>query len=317
MRQNSSFSVIHSSLPNVTFGPIYSRRFGKSLGIDVSPSKKQCNFDCLYCELAKAKTISAQEEVVLVDDIIDAIKKALFEHKDIDVLTVTANGEPTLYPYLDELIDRINEFKGSIKTLILSNASTINDNSIQKTLCKFDEVKLSLDCATSRCLKRLDRGHKDIDIEDIKSGMLEFAKMYDRELIVEILLVDGVNDDEENISKLNEFLVMLKPHRIDIGTIDRPPAYDVKPLSYEKMYEISLKFDSSLPIYIVSRHKQKVRASSYTQDEIVSTLAKRPLSIDDIEALFDEDSKKLFFEMLDSGKIDKIHTNGVVFYKNV
>jgi len=310
-------STLNPQPLNIIFGPIYSRRFGKSLGIDVSPSKKQCNFDCLYCELAKAKTISAQEEVIPVDSIISAIQDALKEHNDIDVLTITANGEPTLYPYLDELIDKINEFKGSIKTLILSNGSTIKDKHIQQILCKFDEVKLSLDCATARCLKRLDRGHKSIDIEDIKSGMLEFAKIYNKELIVEVLLVEGVNDDEENISKLNEFLLQLKPHRIDIGTIDRPPAYDVKPLSYEKMYEISLKFDASLPIYIVSRHKQKARASSYSQDEIVATLAKRPLSMDDIDALFDSESKKLFENMLKDGKIDKIHTNGVVFYKNV
>jgi len=309
-------STLNPQPLNIIFGPIYSRRFGKSLGVDVSPTKKQCNFDCLYCELAKAKTVSSQEEVIEVSSIISAIQDALKEHNDIDVLTITANGEPTLYPYLNELIDKINEFKGSIKTLILSNGSTISDAHIRETLCKFDEVKLSLDCATARCLKRLDRGHKSIDIEDIKQGMLEFGKMYDKELIVEILLVEGINDDEENISKLNEFLLKLKPHRIDIGTIDRPPAYDVKPLSYEKMYEISLKFDASLPIYIVSRHKQKARASSYIQDEIVATLAKRPLSMDDIDALFDEDSKKLFENMLEDGKIDKIHTNGVIFYKN-
>ena len=140
--------------PKVIFGPIHSRRFGKSLGVDLSPSKKQCNFDCLYCELDPAKTMGDQDEVLRVETIITAIQKGLSEHQDIDFLTITANGEPTLYPHLSELIDEINKIKGKTKTLILSNAATIDDPEVQSALLKLDEVKLSLDCATQKCLKK-------------------------------------------------------------------------------------------------------------------------------------------------------------------
>ncbi|HSR73679.1 MAG TPA: hypothetical protein VLL31_02455, partial [Sulfurovum sp.] len=112
---------------NIIFGPIHSRRFGKSLGVDLSPGKKQCNFDCLYCELDAAKTMDAYEEVVSIEEVTTALKTALSEHGDVDFITLTANGEPTLYPYLSELIDVINTFKGSTKTLILSNAANIDD----------------------------------------------------------------------------------------------------------------------------------------------------------------------------------------------
>ena len=105
---------------NLIFGPIPSRRFGVSLGIDLSPNIKQCNFDCLYCELDFAKTISKQTQVVSVKDIITQLKIALQDHKNIDVITFTANGEPTLYPYLSQLIDEVDKIKGDIKTLILS-----------------------------------------------------------------------------------------------------------------------------------------------------------------------------------------------------
>ena len=85
---------------NIIFGPIHSRRFGVSLGVDLSPFVKQCNFDCLYCELAQSQTTQNQTNIVEVDEIIDALKEHLDEK--IDVITLTANGEPTLYPYLEK-----------------------------------------------------------------------------------------------------------------------------------------------------------------------------------------------------------------------
>ncbi len=302
-------------LPKVIFGPIHSRRFGKSLGVDLSPSKKQCNFDCLYCELDPAKTMDAYEDVVGVEEVTAALKKALGEHGDSDFITLTANGEPTLYPYLSELIDEINTFKGTTKTLILSNAANIDDVKVQDALLKLDEVKLSLDCATQKCLQKLDRSHKGIDVEKIKAGMLAFKSRYDGPLIIEILIVKTLNDSEEEIAKLNEYLLKLQPTRIDIGTIDRPPAYDVKPVSYEKLLEISHLFDSSLPVYIASRKKAEVSASSYSDEEILETLSKRPLTAEDIEALFDEYSQNRVQNLLRKDKIKRVSTNGVEFYK--
>ena len=276
----------------IIFGPVNSRRFGKSLGIDLSPSKKQCNFDCLYCELEPAKTMGAYEDVVSVDEVMEALNGVLAQHQDIDVLTITANGEPTLYPYLSELMDEINKVKGEIKTLILSNASNIYKSDTQEALMKFDTVKLSLDCATPRCLKRLDRANKRIDVEQIKEGMLSFKEKFSNPLIVEVLMVKGINDTKDEIEALNSYLLELKPTRIDIGTIDRPPAYPVEGLSYEEILERSTWFDATLPIYIAHRQKVLAKASSYSKDDILETIKKRPLTPEDIEVLFDTQSKE-------------------------
>ena len=300
---------------NIIFGPIHSRRFGKSLGVDLSPAKKQCNFDCLYCELDPAKTMSGQDEVLSVEEIVKAIKKGLQEHQDIDFLTITANGEPTLYPHLSALIDEINKIKGKTKTLILSNAATIDDPKVQDALLKLDEVKLSLDCATQKCLKKLDRSHSGIDVEKIKEGMLSFKKRYKGPLVIEILIVKTLNDSEEEIARLNEFLLKLQPTRIDIGTIDRPPAFDVKPVSYEELLKIGHLFDSTLPVYIASRKKADVSPESYSYEEILETLSKRPLTQDDIEVLFDEESQKRLENLLHKQKIKPVETNGIKFYK--
>ena len=299
---------------SIIFGPVNSRRFGKSLGVDLSPNLKQCNFDCLYCELKGAKVVDNQSSIVSVSEILDEIKKALTTHKDIDVLTLTANGEPTLYPYLNELIDGINKIKGSVKTLILTNSSTINKADIQKALVKLDSVKLSLDCATQKCFKKLDRASKSIDLESIKKGILEFKKHFTGDLLIEILFVKGINDNNQELSKLNEFLLKLKPTRVDIGTIDRPPAYDIKPISYDRLHELSLEFDKSLNIAIATKQPNKKAKFDYTNEEILKTLSLRPLTNEDIETLFDEASIKRLKELESQGKIIHKLRGGVEFY---
>lgn len=299
---------------NIIFGPVNSRRFGKSLGVDLSPTKKQCNFDCLYCELAAAKTMDTYEDVISVEQIMQEITKVLEEHRDIDVLTITANGEPTLYPHLGELMDEVNAIKGETKTLILSNAANVDEPKVQDALMKFDTVKLSLDCATERCLKRLDRAHKSIDVENIKKGMLTFKNRFTKALIIEILFVKGVNDSKEEIRQLNEYLMQLKPTRIDISTIDRPPAYYVEPLSYEKLHDISLDFDASLPVYIATRKTQDVKPSSYTREAIIETIKKRPLTQGDVELLFDEESQKRIQILLDEQVLRIESSSGYDFF---
>ena len=298
----------------IIFGPINSRRFGKSLGVDLSPNLKQCNFDCLYCELKGAKVVDNQSSTVSVSEILEEIKKALATHKDIDVLTLTANGEPTLYPYLNELIDGINKIKGSVKTLILTNSSTINKVEIQKALAKLDSVKLSLDCATAKCFKKLDRASKSIDLESIKKGILEFKKYFKGDLLIEILFVEGINDNSEELSKLNEFLLKLKPTRVDIGTIDRPPAYSIKPVSYDNLYEISLGFDSSLNIAIATKQPNKKAKFNYSYEQILQTLSLRPLTIDDINTLFNNDSIIKFNTLKDEGRVVSKFSAGVEFF---
>ena len=299
---------------NIIFGPINSRRFGKSLGIDLSPSTKQCNFDCVYCELDPAKTVSEYAKIVSVEEVMNALKLVLKEHQDIDVLTITANGEPTLYPYLSELMDEINRIRGDIKTLILSNSAKILEPKTQKALMKFDMVKLSLDCATTRCLKRVDRSHEGISIDDIKEGMLRFKERFSNPLIIEILMVKGINDKTNEIEALNRYLLELKPTRIDLGTIDRPPAYRVEPLSYEELREVALAFDSPLPIYITSRKRVTGKPSAYSKYEIIETLKKRPLTQDDVDVLFDKPSQKRLQDLVEKEQVILLKSSGYDFF---
>jgi wyosine [tRNA(Phe)-imidazoG37] synthetase (radical SAM superfamily) len=300
---------------NVIFGPVASRRFGKSLGIDLSPRGKQCNFDCIYCELEPAPTVESYREVLPVERVLEELRGALKRHPDIDVLTLTANGEPTLYPHLGELVDGIDRIRGEVRTLILSNASTIHRPEIREILRRIDTVKLSLDCATPRCFRRIDRPDASVDLERIKEGMLQFRREYRGALIVEILVVEGINDKEREIRALDDFLKILKPDRIDLGTIDRPPAYEVRPVGYETLRKLSLLFDPSLRVRITSRRNlEGIAPGSYSEEEILATLAKRPLTPEDTELLFDRESRRLLEKLLERGKVEEERDHGVNFY---
>ncbi len=298
---------------NIIFGPIPSRRFGMSLGIDLSPTLKQCNFDCLYCELEKAKTVSKQTEVLEVEAIITELKTALENHKNIDVITFTANGEPTLYPKLSTLIDEVDKIKGNIKTLILSNGANIYEPQIQQTLSKIDIVKLSLDCVSPTCFKKLDRVDDSIDCTKIVDGMIAFRQLHKKQLITETLFVKTLNDNQEEISKIYEALKLIKPDRVDIGTIDRPPAYDVKPVSYETLLSIANSF-KNLPVTIAHRDKN-IAKEEYSEAEILRLLLRRPLTQDDIENIFTKNSQDILKTLLETKKVYEVINNNVKFYK--
>lgn len=297
---------------NIIFGPVNSRRFGMSLGIDLSPSNKQCNFDCLYCELAPSATVDKQTEVVSVEAIINELKKHL--HDKIDVITLTANGEPTLYPYLDDLIDTINKIKGKTKTLILTNSASLVDKKIFTSLLKLNEVKLSLDAISHDIFKKIDRPHSSIKIENVVQKVIEFSQIYRGKLFIEILFVYGLNDTKEEIQKLGEVLHKIKCQRIDIGTIDRPPAYPVMGISYKELHNIALSFDANLPIYMTSRVHAEPNNLYHTKEEILNTLDKRPLTMDDINLLFDEKSKENLNDLLTCNKIAIKKVENLEFY---
>jgi len=297
---------------NIIFGPINSRRFGMSLGIDLSPALKQCNFDCLYCELAPAATVAKQSQTLSVEEIIVELQKHLNEK--VDVITLTANGEPTLYPHLSKLIDAINKIKNKTETLILTNSATLIDEKVFDALLKLDQVKLSLDAISSDIFKKIDRPHPSIKIEDVVTKVQEFSKIYKGKLFIEILFVHGLNDTPQEVQKLNDVLLTLDIERVDLGTIDRPPAYPVMGVSYKELRELSLMFDSSLPIHIASRTHAEPNNSYYSDEEILNTLDKRPLTQEDIALLFDEDTQKRFHTLVENGAIAIKTLSNLEFY---
>ena len=295
------------------FGPINSRRFGMSLGIDLSPKQKSCNFDCVYCELKGAKPVEEIENPPSVNEIISALKEALKVHQNIDVITLTANGEPTLYPHLKGLVAKVNEIKGKAKTLILSNGSGVRDQKICEALHGLDIVKFSLDSAVQSTFKKIDRNKSGIEVNELIKAMAKFRKEFKGELVLEILVVAGFNDKEEEFMVLNEAINEIAPHRVDVGTIDRPPAYNLKGVDASRLEELASKI-KGVPVTIARAHKIEQKYE-FSKSEILAMLERRPQTTANVEENFSEHSKQILNKLLQDGVVYQTDVAGVKFYK--
>ncbi|EDP3026479.1 radical SAM protein [Campylobacter jejuni] len=297
----------------ILFGPVSSRRFGRSLGIDLSPSKKQCNFDCVYCELDPKKAQEKQDKIISIDKIISEVKVMLEKNVEFDFLTLTANGEPSLYPYLNELILSLRSIAKDKKLLILSNGTAVLDEDKFNALLKLDVVKFSLDSAVTKTFYRIDRALKNIDLEKMIEKMADFRARFNGDLIMEILVVKDLNDNEEEFEALNQALKKIMPLRVDLSTIDRPPAYAVKKVSEEKLLELSKLIDST-PVLLAKRHYEGEKLS-FNEEELLKMLHLRSQSEIDIEVKFDEQSKTLLNQLIKEKKVKILDLAGVKFYK--
>lgn len=297
----------------IIFGPISSRRFGLSLGIDLSPSKKQCNFDCVYCELVPAKTTAKQDEIVSVEQILKEVKESLEMGVEFDFLTLTANGEPSLYPHLNELILGLKKIAKDKKLLILSNGTAVLDAMKFNALLGLDVVKFSLDSAINKTFYRIDRALKNIDLNLMIKKMSEFRKAFKGELVMEILVVKGLNDNLEEFKALHKALLEIAPTRVDLSTLDRPPAYPVKAVSEERLAELALEL-KGINVLVAKRHYNSNKID-FSEEELLKMLHLRSQSDFDVEAKFTQSSKILLKALLEKGKIKVKSLAGVQFYK--
>lgn len=284
-----------------------------SLGIDLSPKQKSCNFDCVYCELSGAKTVNAIQDPPSVEEILVALKDALRTHQNIDVITLTANGEPTLYPYLQELINEVNKLKGRAKTLILSNGSGVCDPKICEALKELDIVKFSLDSAVQSTFKKIDRNKSGIEVSEIIKAMAKFRKEFAGELVLEILVVAGFNDKKSEFEALNVAINEIAPHRVDVGTVDRPPAYNVKGVDTKRLEELA-EHISGVPVNIAKAHKIEQKYN-FSEEEILEMLRRRPQTIANVEENFSDSSKQTLAKFLQDEVVYLSDVAGVKFYK--
>ena len=178
---------------------------------------------------------------------------------------------------------------------------------------KIDIVKLSLDCVSEKCFKKLDRINSSVEIEKIVPAMIDFSKQTKNDLVLEILFVKDLNDNGIETTLLYEALIQINPKRVDIGTIDRPPAYAVKPVSYEFLESVANKFEN-INVNIVYKNKSK-SIQSFSKDEIITMLKRRPLTNEDIENMFDNESKYILESLIKDKIVTIINSSGVDFYK--
>ena len=205
------------------FGPVPSRRLGRSLGVNVVPFKT-CNYSCVYCQLGRTTCMTNERaDFFPPEDILSEVREALSLNPELDYLTFTGEGEPTLCRSLGWLISRSKEIS-PVPVAVLTNGSLLYREDVREELKLADLVMPSLDAGDRETFRKVNRPHRELRIGAIIDGMAEFKKEFGGKLWVEVMLVSGVNDSEESLKAIREALEGIRPDRTFINLPVRPPA---------------------------------------------------------------------------------------------
>lgn len=203
------------------FGPVKSRRLGRSLGIDVLPPKT-CTYDCIYCQAGPTTTKTTQREPYAPPgDVADEVLRVLSEGADVDYVTFSGSGEPTLYSQIGTLI-RLLKAQTDNPVAVITNGSLLWRGDVQDDLKEADLVMPSLDAGDQEMFARINRPPKDISFEKMVDGIAEFRKRFAGELRLEVLLLAGITDEE--VEKIADHVTRIGPDRVQINTVVRRPA---------------------------------------------------------------------------------------------
>ena len=210
----------------IAFGPVPSRRLGRSLGINNIPPKV-CTYSCVYCQVGRTRNMQTNRKLFfkpedVLKEVGKKVKMAAAASEPIDYLTFVPDGEPTLDVNLGREILLLKAL--GKKIAVITNSSLIWRADVREELSEADWVSLKLDSAEERTWRRINRPHRDLKWASIVEGMLEFSKTYMGQLVTETLLVEGINDSGECMKGVADLLAQLRPARSYLSIPTRPPA---------------------------------------------------------------------------------------------
>lgn len=224
------------------YGPLKSRRLGLSLGISLTPYKI-CDFDCIYCQLGKTiDSTSERKEYVKTEEIVGEIKAWLQnnpeESRNINYITISGSGEPTLNIKIGELIREIKKIIAS-PVAVITNASLLNDRQLRFDLSGADLIMPSLDTVIPEVFSRIDRPRQNIKIEQVIEGLISLRREFRGKIWLEVMLVRGINDDIRQIRKLKEVVDKINPDKVQLNSPVRTTAEPaLLPLDKDKLSSV-------------------------------------------------------------------------------
>jgi wyosine [tRNA(Phe)-imidazoG37] synthetase (radical SAM superfamily) len=298
------------------FGPVPSRRLGRSLGVDLVPFKT-CSYDCIYCQLGRTtnKTLERKEWVPL-QDVIDQLKDHL--HSKPDYITLSGSGEPTLFSRLDELILVIKEIT-NIPVAVLTNGSLLWLPEVRNSIKRADVVIPSLDGGSTQIFQYVNRPHKDITFSKMLQGLVEFRKAYSGQYWLEVFLLAGVTTTEMEIKRLKTCIAAIQPDRVQVNTVTRPPAENfADPVPQKQLEQITADLYETVEVIADYKDIHKQQEFSAQREDVLTLLQRRPCSIQDIAAglgLHRNEVLKYIEELSAEGKIEARPQNQQLFYK--
>jgi wyosine [tRNA(Phe)-imidazoG37] synthetase (radical SAM superfamily) len=301
------------------YGPVPSRRLGRSLGIDLVPHKI-CTYDCIYCQIGNTteKTL-ARKEYAPVKEVLEEVKRFLNEGtSSIDYLSLSGSGEPTLHSQIRSVIEGIKAIT-SIPVAVITNGSLLYEEEVRQDLLRADIVLPSLDAVSSEVFMKINRPRPGFSIEKVIEGLVEFRKAFKGQIWLEILFCKGVNDGKEELLRMKKVLDRIRPDLIHLNTVVRPPSEKwAVPLNQKEMEEIRAFFGEKASIISEFDRHPPVVSERDIKEEILKILRRRPLSLSDLSqgmGITRDELEAYLNPLIQEGKIQSRSFGDSIYYE--
>jgi wyosine [tRNA(Phe)-imidazoG37] synthetase (radical SAM superfamily) len=275
------------------YGPVPSRRLGFSLGVDIVPLKT-CSFDCVYCQLGRTpKKTQVRRSYYPVREILVQIKKAIARSRKVDYITFSGSGEPTLNKNIGTIIRQIKKTT-DIPVAVLTNSSLLSRKSVRQALLTADLVVPSLDAATANTFRKVNRPHPSLRIEKTIAGLEKFRREFKGRVWLEVMLARGINDSSADIKALKKALARIRPDKVQLNTVVRPPAEKwALPLNRKELEEIKRKLGGRAEVIANFKKKNRPSSPDSLEDAVLAMVRRRPVTLKDLVSALGQDEEEI------------------------
>lgn len=264
------------------FGPVLSRRLGRSLGIDIMPFKT-CTYDCVYCEQGRTTNHTVcRKEYVPVKDVLMELQEFLSSQPVPDYVTLSGAGEPTLHARLGELVKGIKEISKA-PLAVITNGSLLWDPEVQEALHGADVVMPSLDAGNSRLFDVIDRPASGITFERMVYGLIAFRAAFHNAIWLEVLLIDKITSGESEVREIAAWARRIQPDRVQLNTVVRPPSEEFAlPIPRKQLEKLAGLFEPCAEIIADYSGAMRQTEDMPGAARMLELLARRPCSMPEI-----------------------------------
>ncbi len=262
------------------YGPVPSRRLGRSLGLDLIPHKA-CTYDCVYCQLGRtANTTMERKEWVPTKEVVAQLKDRLDSRPDY--ITLSGSGEPTLHTGLKQLIAEVKNMT-DIPVAVITNGSLLWLPEVRDALLEADLAVPSLDAGSDDIFQYVNRPHPEIGFDRMLAGLQEFRQVFNGQYWLEVLLLGGVTTPEARVEALSDCIKRIGPDRVQVNTVARPPAESyAMPVGRERLEEIAARLYPVTELVLPWSQTEGAETGVTGCDNVLDLLRRRPCSITDI-----------------------------------
>ncbi|MGA9755945.1 MAG: radical SAM protein [Desulfobaccales bacterium] len=300
------------------FGPVPSRRLGRSLGVDLIPPKT-CPYNCIYCEVGPTTHQTGQRFPYQTDAIVAELADYLQDPASApDVITLAGSGEPTLNLGLGHIIQKIKAMT-RIPVAVLTNGALLYLPEVRRELAAADLVLPSLDAAREETYRAINRPLPGLSLESLLEGLTSFRREYRGQIWLEVMLIKGLNDTEEELSLLRRALTIIAPEKIQLNTAVRPVVEGfARPLDRTAMKAAAAFLGGPVEV-IAAFDREDITGGQYQDDDFVEMLSRRPMTAPDLSKALGLPLVQVVASLKrlqDSGRIYPDRHHDQEFYRN-